>query len=93
MSSPEEKTFTLSTEEVAQIDSLVKSGAYASANEVISAALQALDERDATIEQWLREEVAPVYDAMEAHPERALTAEQVAENLRAHHESRTRKTA
>jgi antitoxin ParD1/3/4 len=93
MPSPEEKTFTLSTEEVAQIDSLVKSGAYASANEVISAALQALDERDATTERWIREEVAPVYDAYHADPSRGIPAEEVFNNLRAHHASRTQRSA
>ena len=93
MSSAKEKTFTLSAAEVEQIDSLVKSGAYPSADEVISAALQALDERDATVEQWIREEVAPVYDAYHADPSRGIPAEEVFNNLRAHHAARTQKSA
>jgi antitoxin ParD1/3/4 len=88
-----EKTISLPAAEVERIEALVSSGSYPSAAEVVREALLALEERDTSLEDWLREEVAPVYDAMEAHPERALTAEQVAENLRAHHESRTRKTA
>jgi antitoxin ParD1/3/4 len=35
-------------------------------------------------ERWLREEVVPVYDAMEADPTRGIPAEQVLAALRAH---------
>ena len=40
----------------------------ASASEVVRAGLRALQERDAAVERWLREEVAPVCDAMQAEP-------------------------
>jgi antitoxin ParD1/3/4 len=39
-------TFSLLAEEASYIDALVASGAYASANEVVRAGLQALRERD-----------------------------------------------
>lgn len=32
---------------------------------------------DAAIEHWLQDEVAPVYDAMKANPERKLSAKSV----------------
>jgi antitoxin ParD1/3/4 len=39
-------------------------------------------------ERWLREDVVPVYDAMEANPTRAISAEQVMASLRARHNRR-----
>jgi hypothetical protein len=47
--------------------------------------LRALQERDEEIERWLREEVAPTYDEMLAHPERAISSEQWFENIRRRH--------
>jgi antitoxin ParD1/3/4 len=40
------------------------------------------------VEQWLREEVVPVYDAMEADPARGIPAGQVLTMLRARHAGR-----
>ncbi len=88
MASTEKRTISLPTEHTAYIDSLVASGSYASASEVVRAGLRALQERDAAVERWLQEEVAPVYDAMEANPERARTAENVFAGIRARHASR-----
>jgi hypothetical protein len=42
----------------------------------------------ATAERWLREEVVPVHDAMEANPARGIPAEQVLAGLRARHARR-----
>jgi putative addiction module CopG family antidote len=44
----------------------VESGAYATESEVVREGLRALEERDAAVERWLREEVAPAYDAHKA---------------------------
>jgi antitoxin ParD1/3/4 len=88
MPAPEKRTFSLSTEQSKYIDSLVDSGAYASASEVVRAGLRALHERDAAVERWLREEVVPVYDAMEADPARAIPADRVLESLRERHVER-----
>ncbi len=88
MSAPEKRTFSLPAEQSDYIDSLVASGAYASASEVVRAGLRALRERDAAVERWLREEVAPVYDAMEADPTRGIPADQVLASLRTHHAER-----
>jgi antitoxin ParD1/3/4 len=38
-----------------------------------------LQERDAALEDWLRDEAAPIYDAMMADPARAIPADQVFE--------------
>jgi antitoxin ParD1/3/4 len=88
MSAAEKRTFSLPTEQASYIDSLVASGTYASASEVVRAGLRALQERDAAIERWLRDEVVPVYDAMQADPSRGIPAEQVLESIRTHHAER-----
>ena len=68
MSQTEKRTISLPSEHAVYIDSKVTSGAYASASEVVRAGLRALQERDEAIERWLREDVAKVYDKMEADP-------------------------
>ena len=75
MPAAEKRTVSLSAEQAAFIDSQVASGAYATASEVVRDGLRALQARDAAIERWLREEVAPAYDEMKAHPERAIPLE------------------
>jgi antitoxin ParD1/3/4 len=89
--SPEKRTFSLPTEQAGYIDALVACGAYASGSEVVRAGLRALQERDAAVEKWLREEVVGVYDAIEADPGRAIPAEQVFATVRARHADRMRK--
>lgn len=88
MSASEKRTFSLPPEQASFIDSLVASGTYATGSEVIRAGLRALQERDAAIERWLREEVVPVYDAMIADPSRGIPLEEVRANLRALHAER-----
>ena len=93
MSNIEKRTFSLPVEHTAFIDALVSSGAYASGSEVVRAGLRALQERDAAVERWLREEVAPVYDAMKADPARGIPAEQVFAELKARHAARLKDRA
>lgn len=88
MPSPEKRTFTLPAEQAGYIDILVSSGAFASDSEVVAAGLLALQERDAAVETWLREEVLDVYDAHQTNPARAISADQVFAGLRAHHADR-----
>jgi antitoxin ParD1/3/4 len=88
MAKIEKRTVSLPQEHAAFIDQQVASGAYASASEVVRAGLRALQERDAAVERWLREEVAPVYDAMQAEPGRAIGIDTVFNNIRARHAER-----
>ena len=88
MSNVEKRTFSLPPEHTTFIDQKVSSGAYASGSEVVRAGLRALQERDAAVERWLREEVAPVYDAMKANALRAVRAEKAFADVRARHARR-----
>ncbi len=91
MPAAEKRTFSLPAEQASYIDTLVASGAYASASEVVRAGLQALQERDAVVERWLREEVAPVYDAMQSDPARGLSADAALGAIHARHAARVEK--
>ena len=91
MPAPAKRTFSLPIEQATYIDRLVKSGSYASGSEVVRAGLRALRERDAVIERWLRDEVVPVYDAMQADPARGIPGQRVIASLRALHAKRARK--
>jgi antitoxin ParD1/3/4 len=90
MTKVERRTVSLRQEQAAFVDDLVASGAYASASEVVRAGLRALEERDAAVSRWLQGEVAPVYDAMQANPDRAIPLDDVMTDLAAHHAARAK---
>lgn len=82
MPSTDKRTISLPNEQAVYIDTLVASGAYATASEVVRAGLRALQERDRAVERWLQADVLPVAAAMQADPARAIPAEQVFADLR-----------
>ena len=88
MSTVSKLTVSLPAEQSSYIDGLVAAGTYASASEVVRAGVRALQERDAAVERWLREEVAPAYDALLGDPDRAISAEDVFASVRALHVDR-----
>ncbi len=101
MSVDARRVVELSAEQAAVLDRLMAQGRFACESEAISSALCALEadqafdqfpEQDEAFERFLRDEVAPVYDEMRAHPERAVPIEeafrQVNSALRQHHEKR-----
>jgi antitoxin ParD1/3/4 len=59
----------------------VKSGAYASASEVMRAAMRALDREEAAVTDWLRQRVDEAF----ADPRPNLPARGVFKRLRRHH--------
>jgi antitoxin ParD1/3/4 len=90
--SPEKRSFSLPTEQAGYIDTRVASGSYASGSEAVRAGLRALQERDAAVEKWLREEVVGVCDAMQSDPARAIPGEQVFAAVRARHADRMKRS-
>ena len=89
MSAIQKRTVSLPQEHAAFIDRLVKTGAYGSASEVVRAGLRALQERDAAVERWLRDEVAKTCDEIAADPDRVVLADAVQRHLRARHLERS----
>ena len=76
MSNVQKRTFSLPAEHADFIDKLVGSGAYASGSEVIRAGLRALQERDAAVERWLKEEAATAFDDWKTGKTKTMTAEE-----------------
>jgi antitoxin ParD1/3/4 len=66
----------------------VASGAYASESEVIRDGLRALLARDAAVEHWLRECVAPVFDRVARGEEKLHDATEVFSGLEARYRAR-----
>jgi antitoxin ParD1/3/4 len=90
MPNTKKRTFSLPSSQMSFIDAKVQAGDYASATEVVRAGLRALKERDAAVERWLLEDVAPVYDAMKADPSRAAFVDNAFNDLRARHAERVK---
>ena len=91
MRSTQQMSITLPTDMARLVKDKVSSGAYASESEVIREGLRALQERDQAVERWLREEVAPTYDAHRASPAKARNLSDVAADLGAMMDANERK--
>jgi putative addiction module CopG family antidote len=87
MRTTQQLSITLPLEMAELVRAKVASGDYASESEVIRDGLRVLQLRDQAVENWLREQVLPAYDAMKANPARGLSAKQVRANLAAHHKT------
>jgi antitoxin ParD1/3/4 len=64
-----------------RVEARVKSGAYASASEVMRAAVRALDREEAALDDWLRRRVDEAF--VDARPN--IPARDVFKRLRKHH--------
>lgn len=53
--------------------------------------LWTLPARDRVVESWLRDQVAPAYDALKSDPSRAISVEDVGAELVAEHAKATRR--
>ena len=81
MRTTRQMSITLPLEMARIVKEKVANGGYASESEVIRDGLRALQERDAAVEHWLRDEVAPTYDAHKADPGKAIPLAEVAARL------------
>ncbi len=85
MRTTQQMSITLPNELAVAVRAKVASGEYASESEVIRDGLRTLMARDRAVEHWLRDQVAPAFDALKADPSRAVTAAQVRARLAAEH--------
>jgi antitoxin ParD1/3/4 len=83
--STQQFSITLPNEMAEAVRSKVAAGEYATESEVIRDGLRALLARDRAVESWLREQVAPAYDALKADPSRAIGLDQLRASLAAEH--------
>jgi antitoxin ParD1/3/4 len=81
MRSTQQFSITLPLEMARMVQDKVKNGGYASESEVIREGLRALRERDAIVERWLTEDVAPAHDAHRANPARARPLAEASQRL------------
>lgn len=81
MRTTQQMSITLPMEMARLVKEKVANGTYATESEVIREGLRALQEREAAVERWLREDVAPTYDAYKANPTRAQTLKVVTTEL------------
>ena len=91
MRTTQQLSITLPKEMADAIKSKVAAGEYASESEVIRDGLRVLMARDRAVESWLRDQVGPAFDAIQADPSRAVTIDQVRARLAVAHKTATRK--
>ncbi|HEY4072507.1 MAG TPA: type II toxin-antitoxin system ParD family antitoxin [Herbaspirillum sp.] len=92
MRTTQQFSITLPNEMADVIRTKVAAGEYASESEVIRDGLRALMARDRAMDNWLRQEVGPAYDALKADPARAVSVDQVRATLAAEHKKFRAKT-
>jgi putative addiction module CopG family antidote len=85
MRSTQQLSITLPNEMAELVRAKVAAGDYATESEVIRDGLRILLARDRAVEDWLRERVAPAYDALKADPSRGVSAAQVRSALATAH--------
>ena len=90
MRTTQQLSITLPNDMADTIKSKVAAGEYASESEVIRDGLRVLMARDRAVENWLRDQVGPAFDAIQTDPSRAVTVEQVRARLATAHKSANR---
>lgn len=85
MRTTQQLSITLPIEMAEAVKSKVAKGEYATESEVIRDGLRVLIARDKAMESWLLNQVRPAFDAMQADPGRALSADQLRAKLAALH--------
>ncbi|UDM50287.1 type II toxin-antitoxin system ParD family antitoxin [Cupriavidus sp. MP-37] len=90
MRTTQQLSVTLPTEMAQAVKDKVRSGEYASESEVIRDGLRALLARDRAVDAWLLQQVGPAYDALQADPSRAVSADDVRARLAARQAGKTK---
>lgn len=83
MRSTQQFSITLFNEMAEVVRAKVAGGEYATESEVVRDGLRSLMARDRAVEAWLRETVAPAYDALNADPSRGIPVATVRAQLAA----------
>ena len=91
MRSTQQLSITLPNEMAELVRAKVATGEYATESEVIRDGLRTMLARDRAVEDWLRNEVAPAYDAMKAGKLKMLSGDEVRASLKARREKRREK--
>ena len=91
MRTTQQFSITLPNEMADIVKAKVAAGEYATESEVIRDGLRVLMARDRAVENWLRQEVGPAYDALKADPARAVPVDKVRAALAAEHKKATTK--
>lgn len=82
MPSDQEFNIILPNELAEQIERKVASGEYASVSEVVREGILTLLDRDASLEEWLRDEVIKSVEESRANPDSTIPADQIMERVR-----------
>ncbi len=90
MRTTKQLSITLTHEMAEMVRAKVQSGEYVSESEVVRDGLRALQDHERVLEAWLRNQVAPTYDAMKAAPSRAVSVKKVRASLAAARKSSLR---
>ncbi|MFW5498036.1 MULTISPECIES: ribbon-helix-helix domain-containing protein [unclassified Maridesulfovibrio] len=77
MRSTKQMSITLPLEMAKAVKEKVSSGEYASESEVIRDGLRALLARDRAVDNWLKSQVGPAYDAVKKDPERGISLKEM----------------
>jgi antitoxin ParD1/3/4 len=91
MRTTQQLSITLPNEMADAVRAKVAAGEYATESEVIRDGLRALLARDRAVETWLRDQVAPAYDAIKDDPNQAVSVGAVRARLAAEHAAKTKK--
>lgn len=89
MRTTQQFSITLPNEMAEIVKTKVAAGEYATESEVIRDGMRALMARDRAVDNWLRQEVGPAYDALKADPARAVSVDKVRAALTTEHKKAT----
>jgi putative addiction module CopG family antidote len=83
MRTTQQFSITLPNEMADAVKNKVAGGEYATESEVIRDGLRVLMARDRAVDNWLRDQVGPAYDALKANPTSTVSIDQIRATLAA----------